>query len=412
MTVGSEWGGRSGPSAPDGTVAGCEEDRFWALRDISFKVGRGEVLGIIGKNGAGKSTLLKIMSRVTTPTRGEIRLRGRVASLLEVGTGFHSELTGGENIYLNGSILGMGKEEIRAKFDDIVAFAEIERFIDTPVKRYSSGMYVRLAFAVAAHLDPEILVVDEVLAVGDVSFQEKCLGKLSDVAHEGRTILFVSHNMAAIQKLCSRAILLRDGEVAADGRTEDIVSEYLREARSGTSVTEGMPPGFIYRTGAESDAEDFAITGLQLLDSDGNPLSELGTWDYVRFRITYRARKPLRHGSVVMEVYTVEQVRLILTSTMPDSTLPLRIEPGEHVVDCVFRRWPLAAGDYIIGAGIAIPKKEFVSRNQSLCRLRVMERDIYGSGLPPASRRYFVAGDHRWEEPVSGAGAPARKKAD
>ncbi|MFC1862386.1 ABC transporter ATP-binding protein [Thermodesulfobacteriota bacterium] len=202
-------------------------EEFWAIKDISFKVKQGEVIGIIGRNGAGKSTLLKIISRITEPTKGCIRINGRVASLLEVGTGFHPELTGRENIFLNGAILGMRKAEIKSKFDKIVNFAEIEKFIDTPVKRYSSGMYVRLAFAVAAHLEPEILLVDEVLAVGDAAFQKKCLGKMGDVAKEGRTVLFVSHNMGAIQALCSRALLLERGGKDADGTAEDIVSLYM-----------------------------------------------------------------------------------------------------------------------------------------------------------------------------------------
>ena len=203
-----------------------EGHTLWALQNVSLDVAQGEVLGIIGRNGAGKSTLLKILSRVTAPTSGRIRVKGRVASLLEVGTGFHPELTGRENIFLNGAILGMTKAEVARKFDEIVAFSEIEDFIDTPVKRYSSGMYVRLAFAVAAHLDPEILVVDEVLAVGDFAFQKKCLGKMGDAAKGGRTVLFVSHNMTAIKTLCHRAILLRGGQLVADGEAERVVGEY------------------------------------------------------------------------------------------------------------------------------------------------------------------------------------------
>lgn len=201
---------------------------FWALKDIDFTVNQGDRLGIIGRNGAGKSTLLKVLSRITEPSVGRIILKGRVASLLEVGTGFHPELTGRENIYLNGAILGMGKEEINRKFDEIVAFAEVAKFLDTPVKRYSSGMYVRLAFAVAAHLEPEILIVDEVLAVGDIQFQQKCLGKMESVAQEGRTVLFVSHNMGVIQSLCTRGILLGQGEVLVDDTAEAAVSYYLR----------------------------------------------------------------------------------------------------------------------------------------------------------------------------------------
>ncbi len=216
--------------------AKAQPDQIWALKDVCFEVKRGEVVGIIGRNGAGKTTLLKILSRITEPTEGYAEIRGRVGSLLEVGTGFHPELTGRENIYLNGAIIGMKKAEIDRKFDEIVAFAEIEKFLDTPVKRYSSGMYVRLAFAVAAHLEPEILLVDEVLAVGDAAFQKKCLGKMGDVAKEGRTVLFVSHNMAAVQNLCRRSLLLNDGQVVLDGSTDRVVMKYLSWIQSRTSA--------------------------------------------------------------------------------------------------------------------------------------------------------------------------------
>jgi lipopolysaccharide transport system ATP-binding protein len=212
---------------------GDGDDTIWALRDVGFEVEAGEAVALIGRNGAGKSTLLKILSRITEPTAGRVELYGRVGSLLEVGTGFHSELTGRENIFLSGALLGMRGEEIRRQFDDIVSFAEVEKFIDTPVKRYSSGMYMRLAFAVAAHLDPEILLVDEVLAVGDANFQKKCLGKMNEVAHHGRTILFVSHNMTAVSQLCPRAILLADGRVVRDGPTPEVVAEYLKVGSRG-----------------------------------------------------------------------------------------------------------------------------------------------------------------------------------
>lgn len=214
------------------TLADRRED-FWALKEVSFEVKRGEVVGLVGRNGAGKSTLLKILSRITEPTSGRIELNGRVASLLEVGTGFHPELTGRENIFLNGAILGMSRKEIQSKFDEIVAFSEIEKFLDTPVKRYSSGMYVRLAFAVAAHLEPEILIVDEVLAVGDANFQKKCLGKMKDVSGHGRTVLFVSHNMTAVKTLCSRAVLLKNGSIEADSSAQIIVSKYQNEYAAG-----------------------------------------------------------------------------------------------------------------------------------------------------------------------------------
>jgi lipopolysaccharide transport system ATP-binding protein len=222
------------------TSGPASHEDFWALKDVSFEVKRGEVIGIIGRNGAGKSTLLKILSRITEPTEGRVCIDGRVASLLEVGTGFHPELTGRENIFLNGAILGMHRAEIKQKFDEIVAFAEVEKFLDTPVKRYSSGMYVRLAFAVAAHLEPEILIVDEVLAVGDAEFQKKCLGKIKDVAtKEGRTVLFVSHNMAAVQALCHNGILLNDGRILVRGSVRDVVAKYSASDKATAQVTAG-----------------------------------------------------------------------------------------------------------------------------------------------------------------------------
>ena len=224
---------RSGDSAPDRQAS---DQAFWALRDVSFDVAEGEVVGIVGRNGAGKSTLLKILSRITAPSEGQVRLRGRVASLLEVGTGFHPELSGRENIMMNGAILGMTRQEIKANFDEIVAFAEVEKFLDTPVKRYSSGMHVRLAFAIAAHLEPEILIIDEVLAVGDAEFQRKCLGKMGEVARGGRTVLFVSHNMSAVEELCSRAVLLADGRKQAEGTTREIIGRYLNEKAGCGSV--------------------------------------------------------------------------------------------------------------------------------------------------------------------------------
>ncbi len=223
-------------------ISGDEIEEFWALNDVSFDVARGDVVGVVGRNGAGKSTLLKVLSRITEPSAGRVEISGRVASLLEVGTGFHAELTGRENIFLNGTILGMRRAEIKRKFDEIVAFAEIEKFLDTPVKRYSSGMYVRLAFAVAAHLEPEILVVDEVLAVGDAEFQQKCLGKMRRVAGEGTTVLFVSHDLAAVRALCNRAIMLAEGRLVADANVDSVVSRYLGAGASGYAVSFAADP--------------------------------------------------------------------------------------------------------------------------------------------------------------------------
>jgi len=265
-------------------LLGDQVEEFWALNDVSFEVKRGEVLGIIGHNGAGKSTLLKILSRITEPTRGRVVICGRVASLLEVGTGFHQELTGRENIYLNGAILGMSRAEIRGKFDEIVAFAEIEKFLDTPVKRYSSGMYVRLAFAVAAHLEPEILLVDEVLAVGDAEFQKKCLGKVGEISSSGRTVLFVSHNMAAIRDLCERTVLFSRGEISFDGPPQTAVSRYL-SATSGSSCVN------LENWADRTTNGEARITELQI-DGQDNTAALLFGQD-LRIRIHARCKTPL-----------------------------------------------------------------------------------------------------------------------
>jgi lipopolysaccharide transport system ATP-binding protein len=257
-------------------------ESFWALKDVSLEVKEGEVLGLIGRNGAGKTTLLKILSRITKPTAGWAEIQGRVGSLLEVGTGFHPELTGRENAFLSGAILGMSKSEIERKFDEIVAFAELEKFIDTPVKHYSSGMYVRLAFAVAAHLEPEILLVDEVLAVGDINFQKKCLGKMGDVARAGRTIVLVSHNLGAIGQLCQRTIWIDEGEIVADGESEAIVTRYIKRASKNANDQEWE------RTGSGA----VRFTSIELLDSEGNPCTSVPMGHDVRIRAVGTAERP------------------------------------------------------------------------------------------------------------------------
>ena len=287
-------------------VAGDTVEAFWALKDVSFEVKRGQVLGIIGRNGAGKSTLLKILSRVTEPSEGRVTISGRVASLLEVGTGFHPELTGRENIYLNGAILGMTRVEIRRKFDEIVAFAEVEKFLDTPVKRYSSGMYVRLAFAVAAHLEPEILIVDEVLAVGDTAFQKKCLGKISQVAGGGRTVLFVSHNMGAIQTLCGGAVVLEHGRMAYRGNAEDAVTFYLRESDLQAEVADSEN---WFRTGTQSAR----ILSLRLEDETGSP------------QILFRMGEPL---------IVVLRIHFSIETKNPIFGVNIMTDTGIQVADC------------------------------------------------------------------------------
>ncbi len=258
-------------------------DIIWALREVSFQVRPGEVVGVVGKNGAGKSTLLKIISSITEPTRGRVVLRGRVSSLLEVGTGFHPELTGRENVFLNGAILGMTRREIERKFDEMVAFAEVERFIDTPVKRYSSGMAVRLAFAVAAHLEPEIMLVDEVLAVGDASFQAKCLGKMQDVAGQGRTVLFVSHNMAAVNRLCSRALLLHQGRLVREGPTSQVTRDYLSGAYGGVGREEWTPE--------QAPGKEVRLLSVVLTGPEGRPVSSATVHDRLELTLRYRVEK-------------------------------------------------------------------------------------------------------------------------
>jgi len=274
------------PFTPHSSPLTASQEDFWALKDVSFEVKQGDRIGIIGRNGAGKSTLLKILSRITEPTTGSIRIKGRVASLLEVGTGFHPELTGRENIFLNGAILGMGRVEIKKKFDEIVDFAEIEKFLDTPVKRYSSGMYVRLAFAVAAHLEPEILIVDEVLAVGDAQFQKKCLGKMEDVsAKEGRTVLFVSHNMATISSLCQRCFLLDAGKLIKMGQTSDVILEYFSQ---GTA----SPASFDYTFYGKLIGDDFVkLLAGSVVGPDGNFCTEVDITQPIKIIMKYQIFK-------------------------------------------------------------------------------------------------------------------------
>jgi lipopolysaccharide transport system ATP-binding protein len=307
---------------------------IWALDDVSFSLGRGEVLGLIGANGAGKSTLLKVLSRITEPTRGRIVLRGRVGSLLEVGTGFHPELTGRENIMLNGTILGMRRAEIVRRFDEIVEFAGSAKFLDTPVKRYSSGMQVRLAFAVAAHLDPEILLVDEVLAVGDAEFQQKCLGKMRDVTREGRTIVFVSHNLAAVRSLCPRALVLEQGRLVFDGATEDAVHRYLaRAGESAGAVVEGEALRLrLTKSRVYSDEPFFECTRIAVLDDEGLPGLSFGSDESITIAIDYRVLRPVPALRVLVTLTDENQVAVLRTETLDEASGDglLRLEPGSY----------------------------------------------------------------------------------
>ncbi len=305
---------------------------FNALENVSFEVKKGEVLGIIGKNGAGKSTLLKILSRITKPTSGRIEINGRVSSLLEVGTGFHPELTGRENIFLNGTILGMRKAEIKSKFDQIVDFSGVEKFIDTPVKYYSSGMYVRLAFAVAAHLEPEILIIDEVLAVGDAEFQKKCLGKMKDVSGEGRTVLFVSHDMAAIKTICPQSMLLVNGTVKLHGATEYVVDKYIHEiSLKASSQTTG--------TGQVS------LSKLMILDAEGKQVNQLNTFDFVRVKATYSVHESISKVSFALCFNSMdgERITSIWSSYINQS---FDFEKGTYEIDFEIPQLKLIPGDY------------------------------------------------------------------
>ncbi len=369
-------------------------NEFWALKDVSFEIKQGDRVGIIGRNGAGKSTLLKILSRITEPTNGSIRIKGRVASLLEVGTGFHPELTGRENIYLNGAILGMSKAEIKSKFDEIVAFAEVEKFLDTPVKRYSSGMYVRLAFAVAAHLEPEILVVDEVLAVGDSAFQKKCLGKMEEVGKEGRTVIFVSHNMGVMESLCNQGIYLKSGQINFAGSMKQAISIYLSSSRNSISYNHGT----LFKIDPEKlTSQNFHVTEVTLLDENNCIKPVVKTWDYLKIRIKYFSPKKIAEGSVVLEISTFSGSKLIEYSTQPLSGLQFSFVPGESYADCIIPSLPLAAGDYKVNVGLAVPMTEWLCREENLASLEVADSDVYQSGFPPNQQRTVVAVEHHWE---------------
>jgi lipopolysaccharide transport system ATP-binding protein len=323
-----------------------ESDEFLALQDVSFQVKQGEVLGIIGRNGAGKSTLLKILSRITPPTSGKIRVRGRIASLLEVGTGFHPDLTGRENIFLNGAILGMTRVEITRKFDEIVAFAEIEKFIDTPVKRYSSGMYVRLAFAVAAHLEPEILIVDEVLAVGDAQFQKKCLGKMNEVAQShGRTVLFVSHNMGAVNTLCTKAVLLRSGQVQAIGPTGEISMQYLS--------TSGLIASEISLVNKANKNPAITVIGGRL-ENKATGSSGFSHGDDLSVVLKIQVNEPVTYG---VEFFLKDGLGVPIGFCPSDiqNGLSFTSKPGIFIHHCTLPAIPLAEGRYSLDIMISKP---------------------------------------------------------
>jgi lipopolysaccharide transport system ATP-binding protein len=381
--------GRGAGDAATATRAPREE--FWALKDVSFEVQPGEVVGIIGRNGAGKSTLLKLLSRITEPTGGRVMLRGRVGSLLEVGTGFHPELTGRENVYLNGSILGMTRREIDRKFDEIVAFSEIEKFLDTPVKRYSSGMYVRLAFAVAAHLEPEILVVDEVLAVGDAAFQTKCMGKINQVSSQDRTVLFVSHNMAALQQVCRTGILLADGIVVGSGPIQAVVDQYIAGLHSPPAVESDLS-----QHPCRPKGQPAIIHGLTLRSTNGEPRTIFSPHDGFIADITLVPNRILREPRLALAIEDCQARRITtVASYFVDPGIGPITEPC--VIRCSIPQLSLAAGRYMISVSIAEKYRGLLDSLECVANFEVNGDNGYGNGEPYHPVYGPVLTASRWE---------------
>ena len=352
-----------------------ESDVIWALREVSFDVHRGEVVGIIGRNGAGKSTLLKILSRITEPTEGHAEIHGRVGSLLEVGTGFHPELTGRENIYLSGAILGMKKAEIDRKFDEIVSFAEIGKFLDTPVKHYSSGMQVRLGFAVAAHLEPEVLLVDEVLAVGDAEFQKKCLGKMEGVAKEGRTVLFVSHNMAAVEHLCNRSMVLDGGRVSLQGISKDVIQYYL-----DTILPSSIEKTPLAETKNRSGNGAIRLMSFHVEDVHGRKLKAVRSGEDVVLVFGYKSctSEQLRDVDVGFSVHSKDGTLSVLYSSYVAQTF--RSVPPKGQFRCTVANLPLAVGRYWVGARVTVSGQEADWPRSNVGYIDVEWGDFYGTG--------------------------------
>ena len=367
---------KAAPTVPPARQ-GPQPDTFWAIRDISFSAKAGEVVGIVGRNGAGKSTLLKILSRITEPTSGHAILRGRLASLLEVGTGFHPDLTGRENVFLNGTILGMKRWEISAKFDEIVAFAEIGQFIDTPVKRYSSGMFVRLAFAVAAHLEPEILFIDEVLAVGDAGFQKKCLGKMGEVATQhGRTVFFVSHNMGAIRALCEHAILIEDGRATMNGPPAEIISRYL-----ASTVPDEVAGEINWTEGGDAPScDEIELMSLRLLDRDGRVRTTFEADQPIAIEINHRVKKRVR-GMRFDVQFTTQEGEVAFVATDHQFQHALR-EPGCYQTTCIVPGGLLNRRGYAVGVCCDIPGERFLLHMRNHLSLLVSGAGNQSSNFP------------------------------
>jgi len=367
------------------------EEIFWALKDVSFEVKQGEVVGIIGRNGAGKSTLLKVLSQITDPTSGRAEIRGRVGSLLEVGTGFHPELTGRENIFLNGAILGMRKAEIARRFDEIVAFSEVEKFIDTPVKRYSSGMYLRLAFAVAAHLEPEILLVDEVLAVGDAAFQKKCLGKMGDVAKEGRTVLFVSHNIPAILSLCKRSILLADGLKVSDDNSPEVVGIYL-------GLNKNLRKGeWSSAKNSNDNKPQRLIESIRLIDSTGAVANTLPPGEPFSIEIKFSSKNKLKYPRCGIGIQNENGLRIISLATFFDNNYQSPEWVSKGTILCTANNINLSPGNYFITVTVGDCFTD-LDRVEHALPFEVNPDDIFGTGIiPNRSQGNFWTREQRWE---------------
>jgi lipopolysaccharide transport system ATP-binding protein len=342
-----------------------QEETFWALKDVNFEVYPGEVVGIIGRNGAGKTTLLKILSRITHPTEGEVILRGRVGSLLEVGTGFHPELTGRENIYFNGAILGMTKQEIEAKFDEIVAFSGVKDFLDTPLKRYSSGMQVRLAFAVAAHLEPEILLVDEVLAVGDAEFQKKCLGKMGEVAEGGRTVLFVSHNMGAVQRLCPRAIYLSKGRIVTDGPSQKVINLYIHGS-DNQYENEQLPSMREYEVSSAPGDEFVKLKRVSIISSDGSAKSSFRMDEEFLIEIECTILKSISNFHLYIHVHNQDGILVFNSADWDGGEVKSNhLNPGQYLRHCKIPSNLLNKGRYTLDVNGLIPSVRFLFQESS-----------------------------------------------
>ncbi len=367
------------------------DDTFWALRDISFDVPEGEVLGIIGHNGAGKSTLLKILSRITEPTAGRAVVQGRVASLLEVGTGFHPELTGRENVYLNGAILGMSREEIRRKFDEIIDFAGVEKFLDTPIKRYSSGMKVRLAFAVAAHLEPEILIIDEVLAVGDQEFQNKCLGKMNEVATSGRTVLFVSHNMAAVEALCNRCLLLSQGTVMADAATDTVLEQYCREAFGDETPRIDLLHHSGRQRGCPALMQSVCVT-----DADGRLTSTFEMGETIRIQVEFDTSGRELNPVLGVVVKTQRGVALFGNDNRIVAGYNFPLVCGDGQITCTFTSPPLMPGRYSLDLWFGDSQRSLDCIIDAIS-IQVLPTNVAGTGKLPTPNCGPIYWPATWE---------------